>query len=224
MPFAARARRWKAAVDMKRWLRPVAQFWAASWLERFALLSTAYWKLKTQWYYQRFFGSLGRGTVIRRPMLLGGVRYVHVGSKVSIREGARIEVVDDHSGRTPCLIIGDEVNIEQGVHIVCHHRVRIGNRVSVTGGCAIVDTSHPVARRGPGGIGREVVCDDMSVEIGDGAFLGFGATVLPGVRIGEGAVIGAGAVVRTDVPDGCVAAGVPAVIVVPAPVAGIPEA
>jgi acetyltransferase-like isoleucine patch superfamily enzyme len=48
------------------------------------------------------------------------------------------------------------------------------------------------------------------VAIGDGADLGVGAIVLPGVRIGVGAQIGAGAVVASDVPDYAVAAGVPA--------------
>ena len=48
------------------------------------------------------------------------------------------------------------------------------------------------------------------VRIGDGADLGAGAILLPGVAVGEGAVIGAGAVVTRDVPAGAVAAGNPA--------------
>ena len=42
--------------------------------------------------------------------------------------------------------------------------------------------------------------------------VGAGAKVLGRIRIGNGARIGANAVVLQDVPDGCVAAGVPAVI------------
>lgn len=48
------------------------------------------------------------------------------------------------------------------------------------------------------------------VVIEDGADIGAGAIILPGVRIGEGAVIGAGAVVTEDVPPYEVWAGVPA--------------
>jgi acetyltransferase-like isoleucine patch superfamily enzyme len=46
--------------------------------------------------------------------------------------------------------------------------------------------------------------------IGDEAWLGVGVIVLDGVRIGDGAVVGAGSVVIHDVPDGAVAQGVPA--------------
>lgn len=42
------------------------------------------------------------------------------------------------------------------------------------------------------------------------AWLGAGATVLPGVTIGENAIVGAGAVVTKDVPDNTIVAGIPA--------------
>ena len=48
------------------------------------------------------------------------------------------------------------------------------------------------------------------VRVEDGADVGTGATLLPGVRIGKGAIVGAGAVVTKDVPPMTVAAGVPA--------------
>jgi acetyltransferase-like isoleucine patch superfamily enzyme len=40
------------------------------------------------------------------------------------------------------------------------------------------------------------------VVLEDGAFLGAGATVLPGVTVGENAVVGAGVTVTEDVPSG----------------------
>ena len=53
------------------------------------------------------------------------------------------------------------------------------------------------------------------VHIGDGAYFGTGATVLPGtpdepLRIGAGAVIGAHSLVTRDVPPGVTVVGVPA--------------
>lgn len=43
--------------------------------------------------------------------------------------------------------------------------------------------------------------------------MGVGVIVLSGVRIGKGAVVGAGSVVTQDVPDGTIAAGIPARVV-----------
>ncbi|MEG3085550.1 DapH/DapD/GlmU-related protein [Sphingomonas sp. PB2P12] len=43
-----------------------------------------------------------------------------------------------------------------------------------------------------------------------GASIGAGAIILPGVRIGKGAMIGAGAVVTHDVPAGATMVGNPA--------------
>ena len=40
--------------------------------------------------------------------------------------------------------------------------------------------------------------------------VGPGAKILGGIRVGNHAVIGANAVVLSDVPDGCVAVGIPA--------------
>jgi putative colanic acid biosynthesis acetyltransferase WcaF len=51
------------------------------------------------------------------------------------------------------------------------------------------------------------------IQIGEGAFIGARAFVLPGVRIGARAVIGAGSIVTRDVPDGKVAAGNPARVI-----------
>jgi serine O-acetyltransferase len=47
-------------------------------------------------------------------------------------------------------------------------------------------------------------------QVEDNAVLTAGAKILGPVRIGKGAVVGANAVVLQDVPDGCVAIGVPA--------------
>jgi sugar O-acyltransferase (sialic acid O-acetyltransferase NeuD family) len=53
------------------------------------------------------------------------------------------------------------------------------------------------------------------VEIGDGVYIGTGATILPGedgnpIRIGAGAVVGAHALVTRDVPEGVTVVGMPA--------------
>jgi len=51
------------------------------------------------------------------------------------------------------------------------------------------------------------------IVVGENAFVGLRAIILPGVTIGKKAVVGAGAVVRKSVPDGKTVAGNPAQII-----------
>ena len=51
------------------------------------------------------------------------------------------------------------------------------------------------------------------VLIREGAWIGAGATILPGVCVGRHAVVGAGSVVTKDVPDYAVAVGNPARVI-----------
>jgi acetyltransferase-like isoleucine patch superfamily enzyme len=49
------------------------------------------------------------------------------------------------------------------------------------------------------------------VTVGESAFIGAGAVVIPGIQIGANAIVGAGAVVIKDVPAEWIVAGNPAV-------------
>lgn len=51
------------------------------------------------------------------------------------------------------------------------------------------------------------------IVVGNNVFIGMGALIMAGVTIGSDCVIGARAVVTKDVPDGHIAAGVPAKVV-----------
>jgi acetyltransferase-like isoleucine patch superfamily enzyme len=82
----------------------------------------------------------------------------------------------------------------------------IGNQVTISIGAKIMTGQYPV---GPAGHDRSTHVY-KTVTIGDGAWIGAGAVVLPGVRIGRNAIVAAGAVVTRDVPDGVLAVGAPA--------------
>lgn len=51
------------------------------------------------------------------------------------------------------------------------------------------------------------------VLIQKGAWIGAGATILPGISIGKHAIVGAAAVVTKDVPDYAIVVGNPAKVV-----------
>lgn len=66
--------------------------------------------------------------------------------------------------------------------------------------------------------GRAGPLNPRPVSIGDNAWIGARATILPGVSIGAGAVVAAGAVVTKDVDSNTSVGGVPAVLLQQLPV------
>lgn len=174
-------------------------------------LRRLWFRLKTKVFYARFFGAIGPGTLIFKPVLIAGPKDMYLGAKVMIQPGVRLETVRSSPDRTPRLEIHDNANLEQHCQIVCHNRVTIGRNVSVAANCCIVDVTHPYGDpNGSSKFADRVQDDDAEVVVGEGSFIGFGSVVLPGVHIGRHAVIGANSVVTRDIPDYCVAAGVPA--------------
>jgi len=85
--------------------------------------------------------------------------------------------------------------------ITLEDNVLIGPKVN------LITTNHPLAPADR----RSTVSHPIVIK--KNAWIGAGATILPGVTIGENAVVAAGAVVSKDVPDNAVAGGVPAKII-----------
>ena len=179
--------------------------------EKINAVHTAFCRLKSVLYYRHVFAGFGSGSVLYKPMMLSNPRFIHIGRNVTIRQGVRLEAILSDPANPPKLSIGDNVNIEQNVHIVCHSRVTIGNDVSITGHCAIVDVTHPYNDvHDPTRIGDRILAERSFVEIGERSFLGFNAIIMPNVCIGRYCIVGAHSVVTRDVPDYCVVAGNPA--------------
>jgi maltose O-acetyltransferase len=83
--------------------------------------------------------------------------------------------------------------------------ITIGDEVQIAPGVHIYTATHPVdAKQRRAGLEYA-----LPVTIGDGAWLGGGAIICPGVTIGENTVVGAGSVVTRDLPANVVAVGNP---------------
>lgn len=103
--------------------------------------------------------------------------------------------------------IGNRCGINHGVFILGHHGIEIGDGVVLSARCMLIDGGLDLSK---------FLSEDFpphisgGIKIGNGAWVGAGAIVLPGITIGEKAVVGAGSVVTRDVPDFAVVAGNPA--------------
>lgn len=191
----------------------IKRFLHESRWNKMLIVQRVYLQFRTRIVYGWAFKKLGRKSIIIRPMLIRSPDCIEIGERVSIRNGVRLEAYRDAYGRIPLLTIGSGTFIEQNVQIICHSRISIGEDVAIAGGCAIVDVTHPFRDiNETSTIASRIADEDSFVEIGNGAFLGYGVVVLPNVRIGKRAVIGANSVVTKDIPDYGVAAGVPAIV------------
>ena len=88
----------------------------------------------------------------------------------------------------------------------CTQKVTIGEDVAISHNVTIMDSdAHEIL--------GNVRPKTLPVRIGNHVWIGSGAKILKGVTVGNGSVVAAGAVVVHDVPENCVVAGVPAIIV-----------
>ncbi|GAA4841701.1 acetyltransferase [Paenibacillus vulneris] len=118
-----------------------------------------------------------------------------------------INAVSPHAYVAEAASLGAGVAVMAGA--VIHPDVRIGDnsiintQASVDHDCVIGEACHVAPGATLSG----------TVTVGDGTFLGTGTKVIDGVRIGSWSVLGAGSVVVKDIPDSCLAFGVPARII-----------
>ncbi|MES2992943.1 MAG: serine acetyltransferase [Pseudomonadota bacterium] len=107
------------------------------------------------------------------------------------------------------------VQILTGIELPCEVKLGPGFVIDHFGGIVIsgyaVFGSNCRIRNGVVvGLGR--VSEPSAPVFGDNVDIGAGAKVLGPIRIGNNVVIGANAVVLCDVPDDCLAVGVPAIV------------
>ncbi len=129
--------------------------------------------------------------------------------------GDRVFVYRDtilETGYGGSLTIDDDASLHPRCQINAYvSDIHIGKAVMLAPGCALYPYDHGTEGDTP--IREQALVSKGNIEIGDDAWLSFGATVLGGVRIGTGAVIGAGAIVTEDIPDYAIAVGRPARVV-----------
>jgi acetyltransferase-like isoleucine patch superfamily enzyme len=157
-----------------------------SYLTNYVVAYVPSFTLRHLW-YERVLGiRLGRhaGVHMGTYIWFYGPREIR---RIGVRIGRNSRVGRDCTldARSP-LAIGDNVSISPEV-------------VILAGTHDINDPRFPASEVGP-----------WAVAIGDHAWIGMRAMILPGVTVGRGAVVAAGAVVTKDVAPLTVVAGVPA--------------
>lgn len=140
---------------------------------------------------------------------LADVQTAHIGHGTRVWQFvvvlAEARIGDDCNICSHCLIesdvvIGDRVTVKSGVQV--WNGLRIANDVFV--GPNVTFSNDKFPKNG----NRNFEC--LQTVVDEGASIGAGATILPGIHIGANAVVGAGAVVTKNVPAGATVVGNPA--------------
>lgn len=138
----------------------------------------------------------GRGVVLRATD--GGT--IRIGPDVYI--GRNVQLIAQRG----TLNIGSDVHLGTGSIIACKESIEIGADTLIAEYVVIRDQDHKTISRPV----RLAGFSTSPISIGRDVWIGAKSTVLRGVQIGDCAIIGAHALVRSNVPPGMLAVGVPA--------------
>ena len=104
-------------------------------------------------------------------------------------------------------VFADGGFVMPGLTGVCFDRVKLGRGVKIMNNCLMmaISNNHDLHDR--------MLLTCKPVHIGKDAWIGAGATILPGVTVGDNAVVAAGAVVTKDVAPNTIVGGNPAKLI-----------
>ena len=168
---------------------------------------------------KQLFGSFGAGSKIRPPFRILNPHRIFIGENVSIREECYLHAYEDLSKLRDFIeeqyqgdfdpsqykydsriAIGREVQIGRNFFISCTKSVEIGKNVTISERVFIGDNNHsfshphvPIMQQ-PNKVGTPIV-------VGQGSWIGAGASVLSGAQLGKNSVVGTLSVVKGEFPD-----------------------
>ncbi len=160
--------------------------------------------------YKGQLGSLGTRARLLQTKL-EGAKNIHIGARAYINSRGWLACLPLTGDAQCSLRIGEGTYVGRFCHFYATSRIEIGKKVLIADKVYLSDNLH-------GYKDIRVAVIDQPVEqlapviIKDGAWLGENVCVV-GASVGINSVIGANSVVTRDIPDYCVAAGAPAIII-----------
>ena len=163
----------------------------------------------------RTFFVVPSARIVRFPIDIRGKKFMDFGRKLTTGYYCRLEAYPIGNNNSKVLKFGDNVQINDFVHIAAAKKVEIGNNVLIASKIFISDICH----------GEYADIENMSdpnehpndrklsakpVIIHDDVWIGEMVSILPGVEIGKGSIIGANSVVTKSIPEYSIAVGNPA--------------
>lgn len=149
--------------------------------------------------------------LIRKGCQFKNLKYLNAGRHLVISDHVEI-FINPERGKNAKLSFGNNVSIGRYTSIGCANHIIIEDDVTLAPYVHLTDRNHCYADvKIP--IWRQPVECPGPIVIGEQSWLGYGVQVMPGVTIGRHCVIAAGSIVTREIPEFCVAAGIPAKVI-----------
>ena len=113
--------------------------------------------------------------------------------------------------------LGDNCSTMNTIFNVISGNIVVGNNTLFGHNCMVLTGTHEFHNGRRASLNEppeeETPDSGRDIIIGEGCFIGSGATIQGKVNIGNNVIVAAGAVVTRDIPDNCFTAGIPAKII-----------
>ncbi len=161
--------------------------------------------------YRPWGVTFGERSYIHCPYSISGRSRVKIGKRSSIRSGLHIQAITEYAGVSyqPQIEIGDDVYIGRNAYFTAINKISIGDGSVLSEQVYITDEFHGMDPDA-GLIMKQPLTSKGPVIIGRSCFLGFRASILPGVTLGNHCVVGANATVTRPFPAYSMIGGSPA--------------
>lgn len=157
------------------------------------------------------FGSIGRGVFIFSPLQIDGARNIFIEKGVHIGYKTWLAALPQAGEEKSRLVLGVGCSLGNFNHIYATHSICFGEKVLTADKVYVSDNVHDYHNIELA-VKEQPIVQKNDVYIGDGAWLGENVCVI-GASVGKHSVIGANSVVTKDIPDYCVAVGIPAKVI-----------
>lgn len=163
--------------------------------------------------YTKIFHPKSR--LLRLPNDLRGVKYIEFGKNLTTGKNCRIEAYNFSERKGNLIIFGNDIQINDMVHIAARKKIIIEDNVLMASRIFITDHNHGsfdgYDDLNINYIDKKPVCKGVTIK--KNVWIGENCNILPGVTIGEFSVIGAGSTVTKSIPAYSIAVGSPAVVI-----------
>ena len=170
--------------------------------------------LLTQFFYKFHFESIGKKTIIFKPLKLLNSQNITIGDNVNIEENVTLYSVDKYNNTAygGKIFVGDNTYINSSCNITAANEIHIEENVVIAFNVSFFDFNHnfdnihiPVKYSNLKLLGK--------IRISRNCWIGMNVAIIGNVTLGEYCIVGANSVVTKSFPSYSIIAGVPAKII-----------